>query len=78
MALERELEVYREHLMEMLGDEGKFVVIGGEKILGCYATYELALEAGYEAFGLDSFLVKQIHRYEPIEYFSRDLSPCQP
>jgi hypothetical protein len=74
MALERELAVYNEHLMELLANEGKYVVVLGEAIEGPFDSYEDALQAGYDKFGVVPFLVKQISRVEPIQYFSRDLS----
>jgi hypothetical protein len=73
MALEHELATYRANLMEMLGDEGKFVVIRGDEVLGVWPTYEKALGAGYDEYGLEPFLVKKIQRVEPVHYFSRDL-----
>lgn len=76
MALEIELATYHAHLMELIDSEGKFVVIKDERILGRYDSYEEALEAGYAEFGPVSFLVKQIRRVEPIQYFSRDLPRC--
>jgi hypothetical protein len=77
MSLEHELEVFRTHLMDMLGvdevNEGKYVVIKGDEILGVYESLDDALGAGYERYGDVDFLVKQIHAVEPIEYFSRNL-----
>ena len=77
MALEKELAVYNEHLIDLLAHEGKYVLVRGVTIRGPFETFEDALAAGYEEFGLDPFLVKQIHKAEPIQYFSRDLSPCR-
>lgn len=77
MALEKELAVYNENLIDLLAHEGKYVLVQGETIRGPFETYENALAAGYEEFGLEPFLVKQIHKAEPIQYFSRDLSPCR-
>jgi hypothetical protein len=77
MALEREMATYKTHLMELLANEGKFVVVRGEGIDGPYDSYEEALSAGYEKYGLEPFLVKQISRDEPIQYFSRDLRQCR-
>lgn len=77
MALEHELQVYRSHLMEILGDdcrnEGKFTVIKCDDISGPFKTYEDALEAAYEQHGLGPFLVKKIERNETVLFFSRDL-----
>ena len=73
MALERELAIYIEHLTELLPDEGKYVVIKGEEVLGVYDSLDGALSAGYERYGDVDFLVKQISAVEPIEYFPRDI-----
>ncbi len=76
MPLEKELSVYETHLIDLLVNEGKFVLIFGEQIDGIFSDYEGALQAGYDKHGLEPFLVKQISRVEPIYYFSRDLSAC--
>lgn len=76
MALEQESATYQEHLMELLDSEGKYVLIGGAEIVGCFDSYEQALDAGYDRFGLAPFLVKEIRRAEPLLYFSRDLPRC--
>jgi hypothetical protein len=78
MALEKELAFFDANLIDLLDNEGKFVVVRDETIDGPYDTYEEALQAGYDRFGLTPFLVKQIHKVEPIHYFSRDLPACQP
>jgi hypothetical protein len=76
MALEREIAAYQANLMELLQHEGRFVVIHGDEPRGVWDTYEEALAFGYEQFGLEPFLVKQIRPAEPIQYFSRDLPQC--
>jgi hypothetical protein len=76
MALEKELSVYEANLPELLANEGKYVLVSGEQISGPFDTYEDALAVGYEKYGLVPFLVKQISHFEPIYYFSRDLSAC--
>ena len=68
-----ELATYDEHLPELLGSEGKFVLILGSAVDGPFDTYEKALDAGYEKYDLKPFLVKQIRAAEPIQYFTRDL-----
>jgi hypothetical protein len=70
---EVERRTYEEHLPELLGSVGKFVLILDEKIDGPFDTYAAALEAGYERHGVRPFLVKQVSDAEPIQYFSRDL-----
>lgn len=78
MALEHEMATYQAHLLELLANEGKYAVVRGEEIAGAYDSYDDALQAGYDRYGLVPFLVKKISRVEPIQYFSRDLPRCQP
>lgn len=73
MALEKELETYEAKLEELLANEGGFVLIHGEKVLGVYAAYEDALRAGYEKLGVKPFLVKRIAASESLHYFTRDI-----
>jgi hypothetical protein len=77
MALETEMQVYRLHLLDLLGvnniNEGKYTVISGDRIRGPFETYESALDFGYSHYGLTPFLVKKIERNETVMYFSRDL-----
>ena len=77
MSLEKELSVHGAHLIELMPHEGKYFLIHGEEIGGAVDTFEEALGAGYEKYGLEPFLVKQINRAEPIHYFSRDLPVCR-
>jgi hypothetical protein len=77
MPLERELSVYEANLMDLLANEGKYVLIAGDDISGTFDSYEDALTAGYDRYGLEPFLVKQINRAEPILYFTRDLPACR-
>jgi len=76
MALEKEIDTYRRELPNLLGSEGKFVVIEGDKIIGTFSSYEDALKIGYEKCGLKPFLVKKIQAVEQVQYFTRDLIPC--
>ena len=76
MALEKELETYLKHVSEWSEHEGKFVLIHGESVAGFYSTYEDALKEGYEKFGLDPFLVKQINALERVHFISRLVEPC--
>jgi hypothetical protein len=72
-SLETELKTYEAHKHELLADEGKFVVIHGDHILGIYGTYEDALKFGYDNCKLEPFLVKKIQAVEQLHYFTRDL-----
>jgi hypothetical protein len=76
MELEHEMRVYQGHLIDLLQNEGKYVLVCGDDILGPFDTYEAALEVGYDKFGLVPFLVKRITKVEPVHYFSRDLRGC--
>ena len=60
MALEKEIETYRRELPNLLGNEGKFVVVENDKIIGTFSSYEDALKIGYEKCGLKPFLVKTV------------------
>lgn len=73
MALEKELETYEAKLEELLSDEGRYVLIHGEKVLGVYTAYEDALRTGYEKLGVTPFLVKRIEASESLHYFTRDI-----
>jgi hypothetical protein len=75
MALEKELETYRSKLPELHEEQGKFALIQGELLAGVYGTYEDALKAGYEKFGLNPFLVKQIQVIEQVQFVSRLVVP---
>jgi hypothetical protein len=77
MSLEKELATYNSHLLELLPYEGRYVLVCEDRIDGTFDTYEQGLAAGYEKYGLDPFMVKQINQAEPIHYFSRDLSACR-
>jgi hypothetical protein len=76
MALEKELETYRQKLPELTASEGKFVLIHGEDVVGTYTSYEDAVKEGYDQFGPDDpFLVKQIQTIEQVHFISR-FAPC--
>ena len=73
MALEKEIETYNRELPNLLAQQGKFVVIREDKIIGTFVSYEDALKLGYEKCGLEPFLVKRIQAIEQVQFFSRDL-----
>ena len=75
MALERELETYRNNLPRLLESEGKFVLIHNSEVIDVYGTYEDALKEGYAKFRLEPFLVKQIESVEQAHFISRMLTP---
>lgn len=71
--LTTELETYEAAIQTLSQDMGKFVLIRGQDIIGKYDSYNDALQAGYEKFGITPFLVKKIAPPEQVQYFSRDL-----
>jgi hypothetical protein len=73
MELARELETYEAHRTELvLRNEGGYVLIKEDQIQ-TYANYKEALSAGFDRYGLERFLVKQICGEEPVRSFSRNL-----
>jgi hypothetical protein len=76
MALEKELETFKKEFPRLLADHsGKFVLIKESVIGGVFDTYADAIKEGYEKFGLDGFLVKQINAIEQLQFFTRDILP---
>jgi hypothetical protein len=75
MALEKELATYHSKLLELAADEGKFVLIHGGDVAGVFISYEDAIKIGYEKFGLEPFLVKQIQVVERVQFVTRFVAP---
>lgn len=73
MPLERELETYNRELPNLAKAIGKFALVKGDKIIGTYSSYEDALQEGYQEFGLESFLVKEIQAVQQVQYVTRML-----
>lgn len=57
MALEQELETYRPSACRQV--RAQFALIQGEQAIDFFATYEDAIKAGYQKFGLEPFHVKE-------------------
>lgn len=79
MTLDHEMEIFQRELPNLLRTESnrdKFVLIHGDKVDSVWDTVEEALDAGYERFGLEVFLVKKITEHEKPVYFSRNLTRC--
>lgn len=75
MPLEQELKTYEQAKQKLLPESrGKFALVKGDKIVGIYVSKEDALAEGYEKFGNDEFLVKEIVEMEPINFFNRPLT----
>ena len=78
MTLEQELETYRRELPRLLEDEGRFVLVHGHEVAGVFSTFEDAMAAGYDRYGLDPFLVHKIQAVERPLLFTRDIvGPCR-
>ena len=75
-ALDRELAFYRSHLREWEGREGEYILIKDEAVAGFFSSYDDALRQGYQRFGLQPFLVKQISTVERAHFISRSIQPC--
>ena len=76
--LAAELATYERLKDEWLADnEGKFVLIHKDDEPSIWDTYRDALSAGYQQFGLEPFLVKQIRAAEQVQLITRTLVPCE-
>lgn len=73
--LSKELEIYNQHLPEWEAQEGKYVVIRGERIFGFFEGYEEALNHGYSEFGVVPFLVKRVLRKPQAIQVTRLVAP---
>jgi hypothetical protein len=71
MALEKELETFKNKLPELKDSEGKFALVHGDEFVDVYTSYEDAIKEGYAKFKLEPFLVKQIHAIEQVQFISR-------
>jgi hypothetical protein len=76
MALEKELETYKNKLPELKQYEGKYVLIHGEEVIDTFTSYEDAIKEGYQRFKLEPFLVKQIQSIQQVHFISRFVKPC--
>lgn len=79
MPLERELETFRRELPALLrepANRGRFAVIRADQVLGVFASFDAALEAGYDRYGLDPFLVQEVADPADPRYFSRNINRC--
>jgi hypothetical protein len=63
-----ELVTYRDHLKELLRDEGKYVLIKGREIIGIYTERDEALREAVARFGAQAVLVKKIAAKELVHY----------
>ncbi|HVT61503.1 MAG TPA: hypothetical protein VHR45_24285 [Thermoanaerobaculia bacterium] len=77
MALEKELETFNRKLLELKAEhEGKFALVHQDDVVDVFSSYDDAVKAGYAKFGLNPFLVKQVHAVEQAQFISRFVDPC--
>ena len=75
-ALDQEMATFRRELSRLLNDSvkrGSFALVHGDEIAGIYPTFDAGLSAGYDRFGLDTFMVKEVTDHEEPRYFPRNL-----
>lgn len=73
--LDTEVEYFDQHRIEWLEHHGgKIALVKGNSIHGFYDTYDNALIAGYEKFGIVSFLLKEVRLKDEILFFPSPLS----
>jgi hypothetical protein len=76
MTLDRELDTLWRELPRLLADSasrGKFALVYRDAVDSVWPDLEAGLAAGYERFGLEPFMVKEIVEQEEPQYFSRNL-----
>ena len=71
MPLELEIATYEARLPELLvSSRDQWVVIKDGTVLGIYQNIEDAFHVGYHAYGVTSFLVRQILEKQPVVFIS--------
>jgi hypothetical protein len=76
--LDREMAAYRRELPQLIAEEGRYVVIFGDTVIGTFDAYPDALKAGYAKAKLAPFLVKKISGTESVAFITRDVRfACQ-
>ena len=80
MALEQEWQTFQRELPALLRDSvnlGKYVLVKGDKVDSVWPTLDEGLNAGYDRFGLEPFLVPEINDRPEPRYFSHSVTRCQ-
>lgn len=63
--LQKEVDFYETHLEDLLSnDEGQFVLIKGEEIIGIFDSENAAYTEGLEKLGNCPFLIRRIGKLE--------------
>jgi len=73
--LETELRFFETHRAELVREaRGKYALVKGEQLIGVYEDPNAAIRAGYEHFGNEPFLVKEILEVDiPLNFTSFNL-----
>ncbi len=74
--LREETRTYEAHVAQWTEHEGQFVLIHGSDVIGFYESYEEALTAGYERFGVAAFFVREVRQQPPVQFVSRLVAPA--
>ena len=78
MALEQEMQTYRDELPRLLtGGAGKFVLIHKAEVSDLFDTYQDAIKEGYARFKFEPFLVQQVEAVEQAQFLTRDIHLCR-
>ena len=69
--LDEELKTYAAHREELLATaRGMFVLVKGGQVVDVFASREDALKRGYEEYGNEPFLVKEVGEVEVPSYLT--------
>lgn len=72
--LEKEINTYFRVKGDYVADDvGNFLLIKGENVIGVFESENDALREGFERFGTEPFLVKQITELEPELNFTANM-----
>lgn len=72
---EEEVRTYESLVAQWAEHEGQFVLIRGTDVIGFYPSYEEALTAGYERFGVATFFVREVSP-DQVQFVSRFVAPA--
>jgi hypothetical protein len=74
-----ELQTYERELARLLaeGAHGRWVLIHGRDVIAVVATFEDAIQVGFDRFGLTPFLVQQVLAEQPVSQQPWQRSQCR-
>ncbi len=76
MSLEKELQTFQKELPRLLIESpGKYALVKGDSVESVWATYEDAIQEGYNRFELEPFMVKRIQLIERVKHITRNVTP---